>query len=135
MCICARTCCCLLQALGPAVCLLCEKCKLDPLMNVFFHHIRVQSKYAIYAHLGCLFTDLVCQAFRPNENLDGQNRARHPLLTSCRSTARHGCYAVGNAENLQAPTDERFQLSPLSDSSLRWRAAFSSSYKNLKNTS
>lgn len=76
-------------------------------MNVFAHHIQVQSNYAIYAHLASLFTILVCQAFRVNENIHRQNHAWHPLLTSCRNTVKHDCYAAGNAENPQALADER----------------------------
>lgn len=76
-------------------------------MNVFSHRIQVQSNYAIYAHLASLFTVPVCQAFRLNENIPGQNHAWHPTLTSCRNTAKHGCYAAGNAENPQALADER----------------------------
>lgn len=76
-------------------------------MNVFSHRIQVQSNYAIYAHLASLFTVPVCQAFSLNENIPGQNHAWHPLLTSCRSTAKRGCYAAGNAENPQALVDER----------------------------
>lgn len=71
-------------------------------MNIFFHHIQVQSNYAIYAHLASLFTATVCQAFVLNENIHGLNHAWHPLLTSCRNTVKHGCYAAGNLENLHA---------------------------------
>ncbi|MEQ2234650.1 hypothetical protein ILYODFUR_033710 [Ilyodon furcidens] len=86
---------------------LCEQCKLDLLMNVFSHRIQVQSNYAIYAHLASLFTIPVCQAFRVNENIHGQNHAWHPLLTSCRNTAKHDCYAAGNAENPRALANQR----------------------------
>lgn len=75
-------------------------------MNVFAHHIEVQSNHTIYAHLASPFTAPVCQAFRLNENIHRQNHAWHPLLTSCRNTAKHGCYAAGNLENLGAWTAE-----------------------------
>lgn len=101
-----------------------ELCKWDLLMNVFFHHIQVQSKYASYAHLGSPFTAPVCQAFRLNENIHGLNHARHPLLTSCRNTVRHGCYVEGNLENPQLrPTNEPSTLS-LSEAELPPQSQF-----------
>lgn len=84
----------------------CERCELDPLMNVFPHHVQVQSNYAFYAHLASPFTAPVCQAFRLNENIHRRNHAWHPPLTSCRNPAKHGSYAPRNLENLDAWTGE-----------------------------
>lgn len=80
-----------------------EQCKLDPLMNVFSRRIQAQSNYAVYGHLASPFTAAVCQAFTLNENIHRHNHAWHPLLTSCRNTARHDCYAAGNLGNLRLP--------------------------------
>ena len=116
VCVCVSLCVCVCvliadPAMRPSPPLRSEQCKLDLLMNVFSHHIQVQSKYAIYAHLASPFTAPVCQAFRLNENIHRHNHVRHPLLTSCRNTARHGCYAEGNLENLRAQTGELFSRS------------------------